>query len=100
MMNEASNLNGVYCAFAKVTEGLDILEKIYNEAKIKVEETEEGEEHDHSEEESVMKEFEVKPVITNASVEKYGVDYGKPETHKAFDIQSYLNELYSSYYSN
>ena len=94
MMEDSSNLNGVYCAFGKVTEGLDILEKIYNEAAVATEE--DGEESSTS---SIEK-FNPMPVITSASVEKNGVDYGKPEIHKAFDIQSYLNELYSQYYSN
>lgn len=97
IMDNESNLNGVYCAFGKVTEGLEILEKIYNE--LPVVETEEEEEHEH-EHESGIQEFLNKPIITNASVEKYGVDYGRPETHEAFDIQGYINQLYSSYYSN
>lgn len=92
MMQENSNLNGVYCAFGKVIEGLEILEKIYNEVQIA--EIKEGAE------ESSIKEFASMPVITNASVEKYNVDYGKPEVHKKFDIQAYLSELYSQYYSN
>lgn len=92
MMQESANLNGVYCAFGKVIEGFEILEKIYNEAQIA--QTEEGAE------ESSIKEFASMPVITNASVEKYDVDYGKPEVHEKFDIQAYINELYSQYYSN
>ena len=95
MMQDASNLNGVYCAFGKVTEGLDILEKIYNETEIEVTETEDSEEADDS-----IKQFATMPVITNATVDTFGVDYGTPEVHKAFDFQSYINELYSSYYSN
>lgn len=91
MMTSAPNLNGVYCAFGKVTEGLEILEKIYNEVAIA--ENENGEES----EESTLKEFATMPVITNVTIEKYGVDYGKPEVHKAFDIQEYINELYSNY---
>lgn len=94
MMEEASALNGVYCAFGKITNGFDILENIYNNATVKEKEQTEGEE-----ESSGVDEFEPKPVITSASVETYGVDYGKPEVHKAFDIQSYLNDLYSQYLS-
>lgn len=96
LMQDSANLNGVYCGFGRVTEGLDILEKIYNEVEIKKAEDENAE---ASSQESIQ-EFDKKPVITNATVEKNGVDYGKPDIHKAFDIQSYLNELYSSYYSN
>ena len=91
MMQDASELNGVYCAFGKVTEGMEILEKIYNELGVKVDE-EAGE--------TAIKEFDSMPVITNASVEKYGADFAKPEVHKAFDIQGYINQLYSSYFSN
>ena len=93
MMENNSNLNGVYCAFGKVTEGFEILEKIYNEAGIKP--LEEGE----TAEEGTIEEFATMPVITNASVEKHGVDYAKPETEKKFDIQAYINELYSQYYN-
>lgn len=94
MMAESSNLNGVYCAFGKVIEGLDILEKIYNETEIAP--AEEGEET----EEDAMKKFANMPVVTNATVETYGVDYKKPEVHEAFDIQSYINALYSQYFTN
>lgn len=91
IMQEGSELNGVYCAFGKVIEGLDILEKIYNEAEIA---QEEDDEHDH---EGEIQEFATMPVITNATVEKYGVEYGKPDVHEAFDIQGYINDLYSQY---
>lgn len=93
MMTENANLNGVYCAFGKITEGMEILEKIYREAEIKPEETEEGK----SDESGEIQEFASQPVITNAHVETYGVNYAKPEVHKAFDIQGYINELYSQY---
>lgn len=109
MMDNVSTLNGVYCAFAKVTEGLDILENIYQNAEVAKEESEEDtaeatetdETADSEEEEkNSIKQFANMPVITNATVETYGVDYGKPEVHEAFDIQAYINQLYSSYYTN
>lgn len=93
MMTESSILDGIYCAFGRVTEGLEILEKIYNEVQVQeldAEETAEG----------GIQEFASVPVITNVTVEKSGVDYKKPEVHKAFDFQGYINELYSSYYTN
>ena len=91
MMGESSNLKGVYCAFGKITEGLEVLEKIYNEASVV--------ENEDADEESIQ-EFSSMPVITNVTIEKYGVEYKKPEIHEAFDIQGYINDLYSSYYSN
>lgn len=98
IMNDATELNGVYCGFGRVVEGLDIIEKIYNENELKQVETEEDADgHDHEQE---IKEFSSKPVITNATIEKNGVEYGKPDIHKAFDLEEYMNELYSSYYSN
>lgn len=93
IMESSSNLNGLYCGFGKVIEGMDIIEKIYNEAEIA---TKEGEEEDSES----IKEFATMPVIANATVDTYGVNYGKPEVHKAFDLQNYLMQLYSSYYSN
>ena len=101
MGDDVGNLNGMYCAFGKITEGMDVLEKIYNEAEIQKDETEAGAEEttQTEEDDESVKEFANKPVITNASVEKNGVEYGMPETHKAFDIQSYINSLYSQYYN-
>lgn len=95
IMTDSPNLDGLYCAFGRVTEGLDILEKIYNEEAVKEHEHEEGEEHSDSE----MQEFAKHLVIENMSVQTFGVDYGIPETHEAFDINGYINKLYSQYYS-
>lgn len=92
MIDDESNLNGLYCVFGKIVEGFDVLENIYQNLETIAEESDE--------ETSSIKEFSNKPVIINATVETNGVDYGMPEVHEAFDIQEYLNELYSSYYSN
>ena len=91
MMQDAPGLNGIYAGFGKVIEGLDILENIYNNQTIVSNEDEENT--------SAMKEFEHMRVITNASVETYGEIYNKPVVHKKFDIQSYINSLYSQYLS-
>lgn len=99
MMDNASTLNGVYCAFGRVIEGMEVLENMYQTAQLaSSEEKAEGE--TDSEDDGSIKEFTTMPVITNATVETYGVDYGKPEVHKAFDVQAYLTELYSNYYGN
>ena len=91
MMTENASLNGVYCAFGKVIEGFEVLEKIYGEQEVAPSEGEN--------QESTIQKFASQPVITNASVETYGVDYGKPKVHEAFDIQAYINDLYSQYIS-
>lgn len=93
IMEPSSELNGLYCGFGKVIEGMEILEKVYNELEVVASEEEESTSDS-------IKEFTAMPVISNATVETYGVDYGKPEVHQAFDLQSYLMQLYSSYYSN
>lgn len=96
IMEDSPSLNGAYAAFGKITEGLDILEKIYNEEAIKVEETEEGEEeHTHE----GIQEFAAYPVIKSATVNTFGNDYGMPNIMKAFDYNAYMNELLSAYYS-
>ena len=92
IMENTSDLDGMYCAFARVIEGMDIFDKIYNELEVVAAEDEEDTDS--------IKEFSTKPVMSNASVETYGVDYGKPEVHEAFNLSEYLTELYSSYYSN
>lgn len=100
MMQEASTLNGVYCGFGRVIEGLDILENLYQNAEMAPKEASTEGEEETEEDEGAIQQFATTPIITNATVETYGVDYGKPEVHEAFDIQDYISELYSSYYSN
>ncbi len=100
MMDNASTLNGVYCAFGKVIEGMDVLENIYQTAQIASSEEKAEGENASEEDEGSIKEFATMPVITSATVETYGVNYGKPEVHKVFDIQAYVTDLYSRYYSN
>lgn len=91
MMDDNRTLNGMYAAFAKITEGFDVLEKIYNEANIKTSD---------KEEDSSISVFENNITITNATVDTFGNDYGMPEVQKAFDYQSYLYDMLSNYYSN
>lgn len=108
MGDNASNLNGVYAGFGRVLEGMDVLEKIYNEIEIKKEEatTEDGQENteatetesEESEEAGGIKEFNVYPIIKSASVDTKGVDFGMPETEKAFDYNEYINNYFMQQY--
>lgn len=91
MIDDARDLNGLYAAFGKVTEGMEVIEKIVNESKI-VEVTEE-------EATSGIDEFEAKPVMKNVTVDTFGVDYGIPEYEDYFDFQAYLTDMLSQYYS-
>ncbi len=104
---EESGLNGAYCAFGKVTKGMDLIEKMLS---LPVEEKEVDDEgnttndpvvgtlNDDSEltENSEIKKFQEGsyPVITKATVETYGVDYGIPEYMEAFDYNQYISDLY------
>ena len=96
IMDTAPALNGVYAGFGKITEGLDIIEKIYNEEKIKVEEKKEGEEVA----EEALKTFEKAPVIKSVTVNTFENDYGNPIILKAFDYNAYVNEFLTQYYQN
>lgn len=96
MDDQANSLNGSYAAFGKITEGMEIVEKIFNEAPIAVEPKEEGEET--SEEAVGIQKFETAPVVKSATVDTHGNDFGMPVTEKAFDYQSYMYDLMTQYY--
>lgn len=98
MSDNSSTLNGVYTAFGRVTEGMEVLEKIYNEVAIKEPET--AEDGSTTTSESDIQAFSAYPVIKSATVDTHGIDYGMPKTEKAFDYSSYLYNLMSSYYSD
>ena len=95
MMNlEASKLNGAYAAFGKITEGLDLIEKLYNEGEILPKESEESEQ---SEEEAIQR-FKSYPVIKSATVDTKGIDLGDPEIQEMFDYSEYMYQMMQKYY--
>ncbi len=98
MGDNASNLNGSYASFAKITEGLDVLENIYNNAEIVAAETDENGEA--TAQEGAIDAFTNYPVITSATVDTHGVNYGNPTIEEVFDYESYMYNLMSSYYGN
>lgn len=97
MSDNASNLNGSYASFAKVTEGMEILENIYNNSEVAPHEHEgeAGEAHEEG-----IEAFAKYPVISSATVDTKGVNYGDPKIEEAFDYESYMYNLMSSYYGN
>jgi len=95
MNDDARNLNGMYAAFGKVVEGMNIVENIYS-LEIK---TEEASEENLSSEDAI-KAFATAPVIKSATVETNDVEYGVPKVQEAFDYSAYLNKLMTQYYSN
>lgn len=84
MTKDNSSLNGVYSAFGKVTEGMDIIHQIENVEVVT---------RDSSATEGVDKPVNP-PVITSITVETFGVDYGMPEVQDAFDVQNWLMQRY------
>jgi len=84
-----SSLDGLYAAFGKVTEGMDVVDKIANV------EVETREEQTDSSSGLTQDRPVDPPVITSIRVETYGVNYGMPETKKPFDLNSwYMSQMY------
>lgn len=97
MMGEnTSNLNGVYAAFGKITEGLDILEKIYTKTELADPEVDE----EGNVVPAAISKFKVFPVIKSATVETNGVDFGVPVYQEAFDYDSYMYDLINAQYGS
>ena len=105
--DEDSTLNGEYAAFGKVIKGMDIIERMLALPL----ENEETDDDGHvtsdatagtlSEEQEITKFATAScPVITKATVETYGVDYGMPEYMEAFDYNRYMSDLILQYYRN
>lgn len=84
--DDYASLTGYYAGFGKVIEGFDVLEKV---ASVKVEKASE----EDTEESTPVEDI----IITSIRVETFDGNYGKPETHEPFDINSYFSSMYSSY---
>lgn len=85
-----TNLNGNYAGFGKVTEGMDVVQKI---AEVECKSQSEGEENEASMNIEVSKPVE-DVIITSITVETNGVKYDKPKTLEPFN---YMKWLYSQY---
>lgn len=90
--DQSNNLDGLYAAFGKVTEGMDIVDNISN---VEVETRDSA----ASEDETLTQDKPVNPpVITSIRVETFGIDYGMPETREPFDLNSwYMSNMYGNY---
>ena len=87
--DSTDSLDGLYAGFGKVTEGMDVVDKIAN---VEVE-TREAQTDSNSE---LTQDRPVNPPkITSIRVETYGINYGMPETREPFDINSwYMSQMY------
>ena len=100
MTADNSSLDGLYAAFGKVIDGMDVVEEISNvEVYYRDDELEDDDEiptdEDGNEIDSDTPVEDV--VITSISVETYGIDYGIPETVEVFDAYSWLLYQYYGY---
>lgn len=87
--DQTKNLDGLYAAFGKVTEGMDIVDKISN-VEVETRETQTDSDSELTQDKPVNP-----PVIKSIRVETFGIDYGKPETLEPFDINSwYMSQMY------
>lgn len=86
MTGDNSSLNGLYSAFGKVIEGMDVVHKIENVEVVTRDSS--------AENQSDIDRPVNPPVITSITVETFGVDYGMPEVQDAFDVQNWLMQRY------
>lgn len=87
MSQDVAEFDGYYTAFGKVIEGIEIVDKITGlETKV---------EKDEETGETTETTTPVNPpVISNVTVDTFGVEYGEPETHETFDINSWFMNYY------
>lgn len=94
--DSSSSLDGLYAAFGKVIEGMDVVDAISNvEVYYRDSEVDSNYEAPKDADGNKIQSDTPKeePVITSITVETYGVDYGVPDTVEPFDLSS----LYSQY---
>lgn len=90
---DSSSLDGLYAAFGKVIEGMDVVEKISNtEVIYRSSDLKEGEEvpKDENGAEIASDKPVEPPVIKSITVDTFGIDYGEPNTMPKFDIMKYI----------
>ena len=85
--DQSMNLDGLYAAFGKVIEGMDIVDKI---SQVEIETSSEDESTTSSSTDKPVN----PPVITSIRVETFGIDYGMPETREPFDVNSWYMSQY------
>lgn len=86
---DKTSLDGTYAAFGRVTEGMDVVEKI---SKVELQKST----GDDGTESTTTKPVTA-PVIKNVTVETYGVDYGDPEVRDLFDFDAIFSVFMQNY---
>ena len=92
MAQNEDSFNGYYTAFGKIIEGIEIIDEITKlETKTETDE-ETGETTQTTEPVNA-------PVISNMTVDTFGVEYGDPEVKEKFDVNSFImQKLYGISY--
>ena len=85
--NDYTSLSGYYAGFGKVIEGMDVVKKI---AEVEVKASSDSEDSNSSEKSIPVQDV----IISNVSVDTFGVDYGMPETVEPFDATTWLYKNY------
>ena len=88
-----SSLDGSYTVFGKVIEGMDVVHAIEN-VEVKAEETDETTSETGTEEEKEVSIPVNDVVISNVSVETFGIDYGTPETLEPWNYNDWVYQTY------
>ncbi len=90
----SSGLNGNYCAFGKVTSGMDTVDAI-SKVETAVDEEKNEETGETTQKETTRPATDV--IIESITIDSKGVDYGTPTTNEVFDFTSwYMSKYYSS----
>lgn len=94
LTKDVPNLNGSYCAFGKVLNGMDTIDTI-SKLETAVDEEKNEETGEVTKKETTRPATDV--IIESITIDTKGVDYGTPKTNEVFDFTSwYMSRYYSS----
>lgn len=90
----SSSLNGNYCAFGKVTSGMETIDAI-SKVETAVDEEKNEETGEVTKKETTRPATDV--IIESIAIDSKGVDYGTPKTNSVFDFTSwYMSKYYTT----
>lgn len=89
LTEDDTSYDGTYTAFGKVIEGMDIIDSI---SKLET-----SKNTDENGNETNTNSIVNSPVISNVSVDTFGVDYGVPEVKDVFDFDAIFNYFMQQY---
>ncbi len=91
MTQSLASLNGAYCAFGKVTSGMETVDSI-SKVETAVDENKNEETGEVTKTETTRPATDIK--IESITIDTHGVEYGKPTTNKIFDLYSWYMKTY------